>query len=137
MEQKLRELIKHAMIEKNKTKQRTYKSILDGAQKIAKQTNGTVTDDMVIRAIKNEIKQLNELQKYCEQDICKLAEIRVKTQYCEELLPKMATEDEIRDYLTANDIEKNIGICMKSLKAHFGSMLDGKVAQRIVKEYIS
>ena len=137
MEKKLRELIKQSMIEKNKLKQNVYKSILDGAQKIAKQTNGDISDEMVIRAIKNEIKQLNELQKYCEQDICRLAEIRVKTQYCEELLPKMATAQEMIKFLDARQIDKNMGACMKALKEQFGSLFDGKAAQEAVKSYIS
>ena len=49
----------------------------------------------------------------------------------------MVTAEEITEYLTSNNIEKNIGVCMKTLKAQFGSNLDGKMAQGIVKEYIS
>ena len=136
MEKKLRELIKQSMINKDKIKQTIYKSILDGAQKIAKQTNSSVSDEMIIKAIKNEIKQLTELQKYCENDICRLAEIRVKTQYCEELLPKMATKEDMLRFLNFNAIDKNIGTCMKALKEQFGSLFDGKTAQEAVKSYI-
>ena len=64
MEKKIRQLIKEAMIEKNKNKQITYKSILENAQKIAKKTNRAVTDEDIITAIKNEIKQLNDLMGY-------------------------------------------------------------------------
>ena len=37
MEQKLRELIKQAMLEKNTEKKQTFKNILETAQKIAKE----------------------------------------------------------------------------------------------------
>lgn len=137
MEKKLRELIKEAMLEKNKIKQMTYKNILDNAQKIAKQTNSNVSDEMVIKAVKNEIKQLNDLMIYCKEDVKKTSEIVTKIQYCEILLPTMASEDEIKLYLETINLEKNIGVCMKELKAHFGSALDGRLAQQIVKEYIN
>ena len=93
MEKKLRELIKQSMIEKNKTKQQTYKSILDNAQKTAKQTNSSVTTDAIIKAIKSEIKQLNDLKLYCNEDNNRLMEINEKLEYCEALLPKMATTE--------------------------------------------
>ena len=38
--------------------------------------------------------------------------------------------------LIDNNIEKNIGVCMKTLKNHFGSNMDGKLAQSVVKSYI-
>ena len=48
----------------------------------------------------------------------------------------MVTAEEITDYLTSNNIEKNIGVCMKSLKTKFGNTLDGKMANVIVRQYI-
>lgn len=54
MEAKIRSLIKEAMIEKNKNKQITYKSILENAQKIAKNDgNREMTDSDIIKAAKN------------------------------------------------------------------------------------
>lgn len=49
----------------------------------------------------------------------------------------MAEADEIRDYLVTNNIDKNMGICMKTLKEHFKDSLDGKQASKVVKEYIN
>ena len=49
----------------------------------------------------------------------------------------MVTEDQIIEYLTTNNIEKNIGVCMKALKAQFGSTLDGKMANGVVRQYIN
>ena len=42
----------------------------------------------------------------------------------------------IAEYLLDSHIEKNMGICMKSLKFKFGALLDSKVASEVVKEYI-
>ena len=136
METRIRSLIKEAMIEKNKDKQITYKNILEGAQKIAKQTNVAVTEDMLIKSVKNEIKQLNDLKEYCKPGEPRYESIMVKLSYCEAILPAMASEDDIKQYLIDNNIEKNIGVCMKTLKNHFGSNMDGKLAQSVVKSYI-
>lgn len=137
MERKIRSLIKEAMVEKNKSKQITYKNILETAQKTAKKTNADVTDEMIINAVKNEIKQLNDVIGYYEADSEKYIEIKEKIAYCEVVLPKMATEDEIRYFLVSSDIEKNIGVCMKALKENFGANMDGKMASTIAKEYVN
>lgn len=137
MEQKIRSLIKEAMIEKNKSKQITYKNILECAQKTAKVNNETVTDNMIIKAIKNELKQLNDVISYYESGSDKYNEIVEKIKYCEAVLPQMASEKEIMDYLTSNNIEKNIGACMKALKSNFGANMDGRVAAMVAKKYVS
>ena len=138
MEAKVRHLIKEAMIQKNETAKITYKSILENALKIAKADgNRAVTNDDFIKATRNEIKQLKDLYEYAKTDEVRAKEITEKIEYCEFILPEQITEDQIIDYLTSNNIEKNIGVCMKSLKAHFGSNLDGKMAQTVVRQYIA
>lgn len=137
MEAKIRGLIKEAMLEKNKSKQITYKNILECAQKTAKKTNASVTDDMIIGAIKNEIKQLNDLLGYCKPGSEKFDETTEKIGYCESVLPHMASEQEIADYLVNNKIDKNIGVCMKALKAQFGANMDGKTASIVAKKYVT
>ena len=138
MEKKIRQLIKEAMIEKNKNKQITYKSILENAQKIAKKTNRAVTDEDIITAIKNEIKQLNDLMGYVlPTDSGRISEITEKVNYCTEVLPKQATKEDIMDFLTGANLEKNIGVCMKVLKEKFGVNMDGKMANAVVRDYIA
>lgn len=137
METKIRQLIKEAMIHKNENAKTTYKSILDNAFKIAKNDgNRAVTNDDFIKAAKNEVKQLNDLYEYVKNDVVRTTEIKEKLKYCEVILPKMVTAEEITEYLTSNNIEKNIGVCMKSLKTKFGNTLDGKMANGIVRQYI-
>lgn len=138
MEKKIRQLIKQAMIDKNDNAKITYKSILENGLKIAKNDgNRTATDDDFIKAAKNEIKQLTELAEYVKDDPRRTFTINKKISYCEELLPQMVTKEQILDYLNANSIEKNIGVCMRTLKTQFGSVLDGKMAQGVVKQYIN
>ena len=138
METKVRQLVKQAMIDRNENAKVTYKSILENALKIAKADgNRAVTDDDFIKATKNEMKQLNDLSEFVKKDDERLAVIGEKYSYCKALLPKMVTKEQIVEYLTTNNIEKNIGVCMKALKTQFSSTLDGKMAQGIVREYIS
>lgn len=137
MQNKVRQLIKQAMIDKNENAKTTYKSILDNALKIAKNDgNREVTNDDFIKAAKNEVKQLNDLLEYVKNDTERSNEINEKLKYCDAILPQMVTAEQITEYLTTNNIEKNIGVCMKSLKTKFGSTLDGKMANGIVRQYI-
>ena len=62
MEQTIRILMKNAMLEKDNLKKLTYKSILEGAQKLAKNDgNRAATDSDFIKAMKNEIKMQEAL----------------------------------------------------------------------------
>lgn len=137
MEKKIRTLIKDSMINKDKVALTTYKSILENAQKLAKDKKEDVNDSYIITSIKKEIKQLEDLLSYCKDGTDKYTEIKKKIDIAASLLPQMASKEEILDFLTSNNIEKNMGICMKSLKAQFSTNLDGKTASQVVKEYIN
>ena len=137
MEKKIRTLIKDSMINKDKVTLTTYKSILENAQKLAKDKKEDVNDSYIIASIKKEIKQLEDLLSYCKDGTDKYTEIKKKIDIASSLLPQMASKEEILDFLTSNNIEKNMGICMKSLKAQFSTNLDGKTASQVVKEYIN
>jgi uncharacterized protein YqeY len=126
LEQKLRELIKEAMKNHKEEAKLTYKSILENAQKLAKEKKEEVNDSYIIASAKKEIKQLTDLLEYCEQNSDKYEEANRKIDLAKGILPKMAEADEIRDYLVTNNIDKNMGICMKTLKEHFKDSLDGK-----------
>lgn len=137
MEKKIRQLVKQDMIDKNENAKITYKSILENGLKIAKNDgNRAVTDNDFIKAAKNEIKQLRDLAEFTKNDPKRTIEITEKISYESSLLPEVIGEQKIIDYLTQNNVEKNIGICMKTLKAQFGSALDGRMAQEVVKHYI-
>lgn len=135
MEQKIRMLIKENMAAKNKIATITYKNILETAQKTAKKTNAEVTEEMLVSAVKNEIKQLNDLLEFVQEGSERHAEVMEKLGYCKEVLPIMANTEEMAAFLAENAVEKNMGACMKALKAHFGANMDGKEASAVAKTY--
>lgn len=137
MEKKIRTLIKDSMINKDKVALTTYKSILENAQKLAKDKKEDVNDSYIIASIKKEIKQLEDLLSYCKDGTDKYAETKRKIDIATSLLPQMTSEDEILDYLTSNKVEKNMGLCMSVLKVKFKDTLDGKMASQVVKKYIN
>lgn len=143
MEKKLRQLIKNAMVAKmkdksveNESRYQTLKNILETAQKVAKEKRiEEISDSMIVDAAKKEIKQLNDLLGYCSDNEVKKAEIAVCVSTAEELLPQMASVEEITNFVNEHKNEaNNIGAMMKLLKSEFGDALDGKVASQIVKE---
>ena len=141
MEKKLREMIKASMVAKreNNTKEngiryQTLKNVLETAQKLAKQTNVEVNDKFVVDALKKEIKQANDVLEYIKNNEDRKNETMLVISICEELLPKMASEDEVRTFVDANkETYNNIGAMMKALKEYFGDTLDGKMASQVVK----
>ena len=149
MEQRLRALIKEAMLAKrqeasveNVARCITFTSILDNAQKVVKDkridTSKGIPDTYIIDAAKKEVKQLNELLTFCTDDMAdKKAEIAFKLAAAQELLPAMTSEAEIIEFIKANKaMNSNIGTMMKALKEKFGDSLDGKKASALVKEYL-
>lgn len=137
MEKQLRELIKEAMKNKDKVKQTVYKSILEKAQKAAKDKKEDVNDSYIYNAIKTELKQQEDLLQYCKEGTDKYAEVITCIEICKTLQPAMVDAETIMEYLVSNSIEKNMGVCMKSLKAKYKDSLDGRAAQGVVKNYIS
>ena len=142
MEQKLRALIKEAMIEKKETgktnKYQTYKNILETAQKLAKASVAEKAEIIHKKydAAKKEMKQLADLQAFCKPGTSRYDDIAECMEIAQSILPKMATPEEILSFLRGEHLEKNMGVCMKAVKAKFGDALDGKVASMVVKQYI-
>ena len=137
MEVKLRELIKDAMRSKDRLSQTVYKSILEKAQKLAKEKKESVNDSYIVNAVKAEMKQQSDLLQYCKEGSEKYTEVSTCIDLCKSLLPVMVDPETIMEYLVSNNIDKNIGVCMKTLKSKYGASLDGKVAQGVVKDYIA
>lgn len=140
----LRNNIKIALKEKLKTKNDTkysvYKNILDKTQKDAKEKKTEIiTDDYVITAARKELKQLEDTLSYItkESDPDRYEKLTTSIAIVNDFLPKSVSENEILDFLKNNDVDKNMGICMKALKNKFGVNLDGRTASSIVKNYIT
>jgi uncharacterized protein YqeY len=140
----LRNNIKIALKEKLKTKNDTkysvYKNILDKTQKDVKEKKlEVITDDYVITAARKELKQLEDTLSYItkESDPDRYEKLTTSIAIVNDFLPKSISENEILDFLKNNDIDKNMGVCMKALKNKFGVNLDGRTASSIVKNYIT
>lgn len=140
----LRNNIKIALKEKLKTKNDTkysvYKNILDKTQKDAKEKKTEIiTDDYVITAARKELKQLEDTLSYItkESDPDRYEKLTTSIAIVNDFLPKSVSKNEILDFLKNNDVDKNMGICMKALKNKFGVNLDGRTASNIVKNYIT
>lgn len=142
MEQKLRLLIKTAMVAKHKAKSietevryQTFKNILENAQKVAKEKKCDVTDSMIIDAAKKEIKQLNDLKAFCDNDEKRKQEIKIGITTANELLPEMISEDQIKEFVVSYPGGlKSIGDAMKALREKYGDALDNKLASQVVRE---
>lgn len=140
MEQKLRDLIKESMIEKNKIKTMAFKSILETAQKMAKEKREALTNSLIIQAGKKELKIQNEILEECikANRIESANECRQKIAYCEAFLPKPMTSNEILICLKTNNVPKNMKDCMSFLKTNYNDILpSGKECSLICKTYIS
>ena len=140
----LRNNIKIALKEKLKTKNDTkysvYKNILDKTQKDVKEKKlEVITDDYVITAARKELKQLEDTLSYItkESDPDRYEKLTTSIAIVNDFLPKSISENEILDFLKNNDIDKNMGVCMKALKNKFGVNLDRRTASSIVKNYIT
>lgn len=140
----LRNNIKIALKEKLKTKNDTkysvYKNILDKTQKDVKEKKiEVITDDYVITAARKELKQLEDTLSYItkESDPDRYEKLTTSIAIVNDFLPKSVSENEILDFLKNNNVDKNMGICMKALKNKFGVNLDGRTASNIVKNYIT
>lgn len=96
-----------------------------------------VNDSYIISAAKKEIKQLEDLLKYCEVDSPKFVETKAKITLAEGILPRMTSKEDMMYYLVSMKMEKNMGVCMKALKLRFKDSLDGRIASGVVKEYIN
>jgi uncharacterized protein YqeY len=137
MEEKLRNLIKQSMLAKDKNKTTLYKNILENAQKSAKEKNENLNDSYIVSAVKKEIKQMEDLLAFCKDRPEKFAETSENIKIATELLPQSVDNETVKAYLVDNNLDKNMGVCMKALKAQFGDTLDSKSASQVVKEYIS
>lgn len=133
----IKEAMKEKLETKNSIKYSVYKNILDKAQKDAKEKKQEINDEFVIAAARKELKQLEDTLSYVKmEDSVRYNELLASIKIVEDFLPRPVSKDEILIYLEHNNIEKNMGDCMRILKANFGANLDGKMASEVVKEYI-
>lgn len=138
---KLRAEIKDGMLNKNTIKRDLFKLVLNKAQAIAKEQKCEINDDIVIKAGNSELKQLNQTLELTPEGTDFYKENLVKKQILVDFLPKMLSEEEIREkvigYLGELAIDwKNKGIVMKTLMPRFKGIADGKLVNKIISEVV-
>ena len=111
---------------------------MEKAQKSAKEARENfVSDDRIFEAVKKEIKQLEDTMSYCKPGDNHYEDTFACIEIAKRLIPAQANKNDIMEYLCNQNVEKNMGTCMKVLKEYFGTSFDGKTASCVVKEYIS
>jgi uncharacterized protein YqeY len=109
---------------------------LSEIEKVGKNNgNRETTNDEAIKVVQKLIATVNENIRFASNsnDESRLAALNFEKQILESALPQMATDEEVREFLSAIFITApaNKGVVMKELKAKFGSLVDMKRAGEI------
>lgn len=134
--------IKEAMKAKDTIKKDVLKLVVDKAKAIIKETNphddgNYIPDDIIIKAINKEIKQLNQTKDILKgKEDTELYKTTVKKiSILENYLPKMMTKEEVEKavaiILSAEEYP-NFGMKMKAVM----SELKGKADNKMIKEAV-
>lgn len=144
MYNRLQKDIVTAMKEKNDLKKNLLRGILAIANSIAKDAKtDVVTDDMVLTAIKKELKQqkqsLEAVEAMPDSEFYKLTELRInilETEY----MPKQLSEDELRTeiakFIEDNNLKALGKGAMKNIMPVFKDKADGKMVNKIASELL-
>ncbi len=112
---------------------------LSEIEKVGKNNgNRATTEDEAIKVVQKLLVTVNENIKYAEQkaDLVRLVELDLEKAILESVLPQMASDEEVRNYLQSSFVEMpaNKGVIMKVLKEKFGALVDMKRAGQIATE---
>ena len=133
------EKLKAESLALRKTRSPVAPSILFALSEIEKvgKNNGNraTTEDEAIKVIQKLIATIDENLKVTTDDGRKIA-FNFEKQILMGVLPQMASDEEIRTYLTNSFVEKpaNKGVVMKALRTKFGALIDMKRAGEITTE---
>ncbi len=139
--------IKTAMLNKDEVTKNVLKMIINKANAIAKEAKvETPTDEMVIKSIKSELKQLEQTMSMLKDGNKDTSELYIQSKQQAELLktylPKQLSKEElynkIVEFINQNNIDiTNRGLVMKELMSNFKDVADGKMISVIVNEIAS
>ena len=110
---------------------------LSEIEKVGKNSgNRETTEDEAIRVVQKLIATIDENLRVVDSDGHRIA-LNFEKQILQEVLPQMASEEEVRSLLTdilGTTAPKNKGIAMKVIRDEFGAKVDMKRAGEIVTE---
>lgn len=110
---------------------------LSEIEKVGKNSgNRETTEDEAIRVVQKLIATIDENLRVVDSDGHRIA-LNFEKQILQEVLPQMASEEEVRSLLTdilGTTAPKNKGVAMKVIRDEFGAKVDMKRAGEIVTE---
>lgn len=132
--------IKEAMINKDVHKRDVLRTVKSNANLDAKEKHVDITDELVIDAVKKEIKQLNQTVKSLagKENTVLYRSSKYRIEILETYMPKQLTEDEIREEVKkiVSEMDENVafGVKMRAVMKELSGKADGKLIQKFVKE---
>ena len=134
--QKIQDDVKVAMKAREKEKVSVLRMILSELKyELAKMEAAELTDDQTIKICSTYYKRLDKsLADFPLEE--QQNKIKAEMLIVESYLPKKASEEEVATYveqMLASSDEKNFGILMKGVMAHFGKAADGKTISKVLK----
>ena len=131
LQDKLKDDLKSAMKARDETKKDTLRVVMG---EMARSDKKQFADDEIIKILKKLIKSEKEMLEKSGQ-----GETSAFIDIIEAYLPKMATEDEIRQWIATHvdfSAYKNKMQAMGSIMAHFGAAADGNTVKKVLQNYM-
>lgn len=100
-----------------------------------------VTDDIVVKVVRGQIKKTSDLKSILETAKSDLTEVDEELSWLTKFLPLETSKEDIQITLnsffeTNEKTMKSMGLAMKFLKDKFGNSLNPQMASQVVKEYL-
>lgn len=105
--------------------------------KIAKrEKQEELTDSDCVSVIQKTLKELeDEKENYAKvNNVDKVESIKLQIEYAKAFLPKMLSEDEVRDIISSLD-DKTIPSIMKYFKANYAGKCDMAIVNKVAKSF--
>ncbi|MCB2146116.1 MAG: GatB/YqeY domain-containing protein [Deltaproteobacteria bacterium] len=130
LQDKLKDDLKSAMKARDETRKEAIRVVMG---EMARSEKKQLPDDEIIRILKKLIKsEMEMLEKSGRGDTSPFIAI------IDAYLPRMATEDEIGQWIAANidfSTYKNKMQAMGTIMAHFGASADGNTVKRVLQNF--
>lgn len=133
-----------AMKTGNKLRKETLSTLIGAIKKVAidEKCKDNISEELINRVLLKEKKTMQEMIDTCPLERCEtLEEYKNKMNIINEFVPKMMSEDEVREVVTeiikVNDIKQlNKGSVMKAVMPKLKGKAEGKVINKVVSEII-
>ncbi|WP_419662226.1 hypothetical protein Dvar_26760 [Desulfosarcina variabilis str. Montpellier] len=130
LQNKIKDDLKSAMKDRDENKKETLRVIMGEMARLDKKE---FSDDEVIKILKKLVKSEKEMLEKTGQDQTSPFITVIET-----YLPKMAGEEEIRQWIATNvdfGSFKNKMQAMGVIMAHFGASADGNLVKKVLQQY--